>query len=298
MTIEQTAWVLKYAPKDIDGLILSDKNKEYFSNLKDIPNNYLFMGLPGAGKTTLAKILAKKFAPNSYMFMNASDESGIDVVRTKIKDFIETMSFDGAQKIVILDEVDGFSASAQDALRFIMEEYLDDVKFILTGNNKNKIKEALHSRCVAFDFTIDIKQVFIRMQEILYSEKIAVTDKKELAVLVKQFYPDIRKTINELQKCCLSGEFILNLKNIDSITETITQKIAAKDDVWSIREYVINNESQFNGDYQNLMKNLFQVYVKEKDAGKVLYIVDALYKHAIVADPEINFAGLLINLTK
>ncbi len=298
MTIDQTAWVLKYAPKDVDSLILSDKNREYFSSLQDIPNNYLFMGLPGAGKTTLAKILAKKFAPNSYMFMNASDESGIDVVRTKIKDFIETMSLDGAQKIVILDEVDGFSTSAQDALRFIMEEYLNDVKFILTGNNKNKIKEAIHSRCVAFDFTVDIKQVFRRIQEILQLEKIIVADKREVVTLVKQFFPDIRKTINELQRCCLSGEFILNLKNIDSITETIFQRITSKEDVWSIREYVVNNESQFNGDYQNLMKNLFRIYVKEKDAGKVLYIVDALYKHAIVADPEINFAGLLINLTK
>lgn len=104
MNIENTSWVLKHAPRKIEDILLSEKNKEYFSSLKDIPNNMLFVGSPGSGKTTLAKVLAKKFAPESYMFLNASDESGIDVVRTKIKDFIETMSLDGNQKIVILDE--------------------------------------------------------------------------------------------------------------------------------------------------------------------------------------------------
>lgn len=299
-TIENTSWVLKYAPKNIEDVLLSDKNREYFSSLKDIPNNMLFVGSPGSGKTTLAKLLAKKFAPASYMFLNASDESGIDVVRTKIKDFIETMSLDGNQKIVILDECDGFSNSAQDALRFIMEEYLNDVKFILTGNHRNKIREALHSRCISFDFAVNIKQIFKRSLEILAAENIdlEMADKKNVAGLVTQFFPDIRKTINEIQKCCKSGKFVFEVNKTTNIAQDVFDKIKAKEDVWDIREFTITNEQAFFNDYHLLMKNLFRLYVTAKDTSKVMFIVDALYKHAIVADPEINFSGLLVNLTK
>lgn len=300
MNIENTSWVLKHAPRKIEDILLSEKNKEYFSSLKDIPNNMLFVGSPGSGKTTLAKVLAKKFAPESYMFLNASDESGIDVVRTKIKDFIETMSLDGNQKVVILDEVDGFSNSAQDALRFIMEEYLNDVKFILTGNHRNKIREAIHSRCISFDFAVGIKQIFKRSLEILESEHIElnVDDRRNVAGLVKQFFPDIRKTINEIQKCCKSGKFIFEVNDTTNISQDIFNKIQTKEDIWSIREFTITNESAFFNDYHLLMKNLFRLYVDAKDTAKVMFIVDALYRHAIVTDPEINFTGLLVNLTK
>jgi replication factor C small subunit len=300
MNIETIAWPFKYAPKTIDDIILSDKNREYFNNLKDIPNNYLFVGLPGAGKTTLAKILAKKFAPTSYLFLNASDESGIETVRTKIKDFIETMSLDGAQKIVILDECDGFSPQAQDALRFLMEEFLDDVKFILTGNHKNKIREALQSRCIMFDFAVDIKAVFQRVLSICASENISldIEQKKNLAQIVKMCHPDIRKTINHVQRCCQSGEFVYNKNEPEIVSKEIFTMLKEKTPVWDIRKYTISNEGNFSNDYLLLMRNLFDLFVEDKNVSAVMYIVDSIYKHAIVSDPEINFMGLLINLSK
>lgn len=97
-------WTLKYAPQSISEVILSKENSDIFCNLSEITNNLLFLGNTGCGKTTLAKLLAKKFAPNSYIFINASEESGIDVVRNKISDFVSIMSFDGNIKIVVLDE--------------------------------------------------------------------------------------------------------------------------------------------------------------------------------------------------
>jgi len=103
MTINQV-WTEKYRPQNIEDVILNDKEKEYFSSLKEVPNNLLLVGSPGIGKSTIAKILAKKFSPNSYMYINASEQGNIDTVRNLISEFISVMSIDGNQKIVILDE--------------------------------------------------------------------------------------------------------------------------------------------------------------------------------------------------
>ena len=293
-------WTLKYAPTTIDDLLLSEENRQFFSSLTGLNNNLLFLGNSGGGKTALAKLLAKKFSPNSYIYINASEENGIDVVRNKIINFISIQSFDGNSKVIILDEVCGSSTSFQQALRGVMEEYLEDVKFILTGNFKHKIIEAIHSRCQDFSFIPPIKDVFARMIYILKQEKITILeeDKKALAVLLKSHFPDIRKTINELQKCCVTGKFIPNIKKEETVSATIVEKLKTKVSVWEIRKWVLAHEQDFNNDYHFLMRKLFDHYVNENDAGKVLLIVDAMYKHGIVADTEVNFTGLLINLSK
>ena len=152
MQINQV-WTEKYRPINIEDVILSEEEKNFFTSLKEIPNNLLLVGNPGIGKSTVAKILAKKFAPHSYMYINASEQGNIDTVRTLISEFISVSSIDGNGKVVILDEADGVSLVAQQALRSIMEEYLDSVKFILTANYRNKLIEALRSRCQEFSFT-------------------------------------------------------------------------------------------------------------------------------------------------
>jgi len=293
-------WTIKYTPERIEDLILSEENQRYFYPLKELTNNLLFVGSTGCGKTTLAKLLAKKFSPNSYLFINASEESGIDVVRNKISDFVSVMSFDGAAKIVILDEADGISVNAQQALRGVMEEYLDDVKFIITANYKHKLLEAIQSRCQSFEFAVDIRSVVKLLLDILGKENIQLEtdDKKAIVIITKQFFPDIRKTLNELQKCCVTGKFIPVYKKDEEVSVTIKTMIDNRTLVWDIRKYVLNNEALFNNDYHFLMCNLFDLFVKAEKVDKVLYIVDSMYKHAIVADPEVNFTGLLINLSK
>lgn len=294
-------WTLKYAPQTVSEVILSKELSDYFSNLTELNNNLLFLGSTGCGKTTLAKLLAKRFSPNSYIFINASEESGIDVVRNKISDFVSIMSFDGNPKIVILDEADGLSTAAQGALRGVMEEFLDDVKFIVTGNYKHKLIEAIQSRCSGdFDFTVDIRAILSRIITIMDMEGIELSaeDKKSLVIMVRNYFPDIRKTINEIQKCCVTGKFVPVLKKEETVSSTIVDMLNKKTNVWDIRKFVLANETGFNNDYHFLMRNLFDLFTKEQNTAKVLYTVDAMYKHAIVADPEVNFTGLLINLSK
>jgi DNA polymerase III delta prime subunit len=301
MDITNRVWTEKYRPQNIETMILNEENKSYFSSLTNIPNNLLFIGRPGCGKTTLAKILAKKFSPNSYIYINASDENGIDIVRNKISDFISTMSIDGNQKIVILDECDGLTHAAQNALRGVIEEYLDDVKFILTGNYKHKLIEALISRCQTFEFSVDLKSITRRIVEIIKAEGItfsADTGNHVLLSLIKKYFPDIRKTINEIQKNCVDGKFVYKVKEENEVAQEIYKFVKAKTDAFKIREYVISKESEFNNDYHFLMRNLFDEFIKECNVAAVLLISDYMYKDALVSDKEVNFSALIFNLTK
>lgn len=297
MTINQV-WTEKYRPINIEDVILSEEEKNFFTSLKEIPNNLLLVGNPGIGKSTVAKILAKKFAPHSYMYINASEQGNIDTVRTLISEFISVSSIDGNGKVVILDEADGVSLAAQQALRSVMEEYLDSVKFILTANYRNKLIEALRSRCQEFSFTCSEKMVLTRIIQIIKSEKIVVPKEsiENIKILVKDFFPDIRKTINELQRCCVSGTFTYNKRNSNDFAREIKENLKEGKDVFEIRQKVVDNTNKFGNDYHSLMKDLFHLYVRECNSIASILISEYMYRHSFVMDPEINFSALLFNL--
>lgn len=297
--ITNKVWVEKYRPQTIEEVLLNSKEKNYFLSLTDIKNNLLFIGKPGVGKSTIAKVLAKKFAPYTTLYINASEKNGIDIVRNEIVDFISVQSMDGNQKVVILDEVDGFSTQAMQSLRGIMEEYLDDVKFILTANYGHKIIEALKSRCESFDFSTDLKSVMTRIVHIIKSEGIKLTDeqKPHVIALVKKHFPDIRKTINELQKCCITGEFTFANEQSVFVDELWT-RIKVKEDVFIIRKFVIDNAAQFNNDFHHIMRQLFDKYVTESNSKALLLIADYMEKDTRVKDVEVNFSALLFNLNQ
>lgn len=297
MTINQV-WTEKYRPLNIEDVILSDDEKNFLSDLKEIPNNLLFTGNPGTGKTTVAKILAKKFSPNSYIYINASEQGNIDTVRNLISEFISVLSIDGNPKIVILDESDGISLVAQQALRSVMEEYLDSVKFILTANYRNRLIEALRSRCQEFSFSCTEKQVLSRIVYILKTEKIVIPKDslENIKTLVKEFFPDIRKTINELQKCCITGTFRYSKRNSFDFSKEIKEELKEGKDVFQIRNKVVENSDKFGNDYHSLMKDLFSLYVRECNSVASILISEYMYRHSFVLDPEINFSALLFNL--
>lgn len=166
MSIFDSLWVEKYRPSNLQEMVLDDKTRISFEEYKStqmIPN-LLFIGNAGIGKTSLAKVIAKDVIKDSqYLYINASDENGIDTIRVAVTNFAKTRSLTGALKIVILDEVDGLTMDAQRALRNTMEEYSSNTRFILTANYKHRVIQPLQSRSQSFDLTPPIKSCVSRV---------------------------------------------------------------------------------------------------------------------------------------
>ena len=297
-------WVEKYRPGTLDDIILSSGNKDIFSAYKDsetIPN-LLFCGNAGIGKTSLAKIIVKDVLSCQYLYINASDESGIDTIRTKVTNFSRVMSLDGKIKIIILDECDGLTQDAQRALRNVMEEYSDHTRFILTANYKHRVIPALQSRCQSFDLTPPLDSYIDRVENIAAEEGIDIPDPVAFKVITKAYYPDLRKAINELQKNTATGEF-LSEKRDSKFAETLV-KIIKTGIVSKARRSIIENEDQFSGDYANLMRDIFNEVESSSDISPdkkreaLVTIAEYMYRSAFVLDQEINCYACLLVLSK
>ena len=297
-------WVEKYRPHKLEDLILDDKSLRVVKQFKGEIPNLLFVGSPGTGKTTLARILVNDVLNCNYLYINASDESGIDVIRHNITNFAQTKSFDGGIKVVILDEADGLTSQAQAALRNTMETYAKYCRFILTANYKHKIIPALQSRCQSLDLKPVIDQAVKRCYNILQQENININDeqKKKFVMLVKRYFPDLRKTINELQKSVIDNELCIDSNGSDS---ELLQKIfeGIQKDSLAVRKYLIENEDRFQGDYDTLMANFLDYLYDQniadmKKKEMIAIIADHLYKSAFVVDKEINAFACFISLEK
>ena len=259
----------------------------------------MFVGKPGLGKTSLAKIIAKSVLKCQYLYINASDENGIDAIRNKVVAFSQTKSIDGRIKIIILDECDGLTQDAQKALRNVMEEFHKVTSFILTANYGHKIISALTSRCQKFDIQISKTQFENQLVNILNKENVTF-DKAQVETITEQYYPDLRIAINEIQKNSRQGtlQTTSNKQNI-ALVKGILINVVSKKDCTIIRRHVIENEEVFNGDYVGLMRQLFNFIndfeFDEKNKRKMLVtIADHLYKSAFVMDQEINFYACLL----
>jgi len=297
-------WVEKYRPHKLEDLILDDKSLRVVKQFKGEIPNLLFVGSPGTGKTTLARILVNDVLNCNYLYINASDESGIDVIRHNITNFAQTKSFDGGIKVVILDEADGLTSQAQAALRNTMETYAKYCRFILTANYKHKIIPALQSRCQSLDLKPVIDQAVKRCYNILQQENINISDeqKKKFVMLVKRYFPDLRKTINELQKSIIDGELCIDSNGSDS---ELLQKIfeGIQKNSLGVRKYLIENEDRFQGDYDTLLANFLDYLYDQniadmKKKEMIAIIADHLYKSAFVVDKEINAFACFISLEK
>jgi DNA polymerase III delta prime subunit len=297
-------WVEKYRPKTIDECILSKDQKEYFKNL--VKNgeiqNMLLCGTAGTGKTTVARALCEELN-SDYIIINGSEESGIDVLRTKIKSFASTVSFTGNTKVVILDEADYLNPnSTQPALRGFIEEFANNCRFIFTCNFKNRIIAPLHSRCAVVEFKIPNKEkpaiagaFFRRVTDILSFESIPA-DGKVVAKVVEKHFPDFRRTLNELQRYAQSGSIdegiLVNIgeANMKDLVEAI------KDKDWKkMRSWVVNN---LDNDPASLFRRIYDTLVPMTNQVPqlVLTIADYQYKSAFVSDQEINLVACLTEI--
>lgn len=212
--MDQFIWVEKYRPQTVAACILPVAIKTTamsFVAQGDLPNMILSGG-PGMGKTTLALAMCRELGCTT-LFINGSEESGIDVLRTKIRDFASSLSLDGKRKYVILDEADYLNQnSTQPALRGLMEEFAINCGFILTCNYSNRIIKELHSRCVGISFAVPadekkalMLQTLERLVTICAAESVRA-DEAILVQVVKRWWPDIRRMINEVQRACADGE--------------------------------------------------------------------------------------------
>jgi DNA polymerase III delta prime subunit len=298
-------WVEKYRPKSLADFVISNANHEIiksFSIKGQIPN-LLLAGKQGLGKTSLAKIIVNDILKCQYLYINASDENGIDTIRTKVTSFSQTRSIDGNIKVVILDEADGISLEGQRALRNTMEEFSNITRFILTANYKYRIIPALQSRCQNFDLTPPLDGCIKRCVTILKNEKIEI-DAEQKATLfdfIKSCYPDLRSCINELQKFSATGKLkIYNFKN-EELVSLIYKEIKAKN-VNALRKALIENETSFNSDYISLLRSLFK-YVEDKETNDelkkkaLIIIAEHLYRSSFVSDQEINCFSCFILLS-
>ena len=299
-------WVEKYRPKTLGDIILSDDNLsiiEKYQTENEIPN-LLFAGCQGVGKTTLAKILVNDVLECQYLYINASDENGIDTIRSKVTQFAQTRSLDGKIKVIILDECDGLSQDAQRALRNTMEEYAEITRFILTANYSHRIIPALQSRCQSLDLTPPLTGCKKRIDIILESEGVSVDKKQDeqITQFIKNTYPDLRKVINELQKFCKEKKLaIKDNTNCDTFAKNIITLID-KGAVLKLRKHIIENEDKFNSDYPALLRSMFDALdevkmPEEKKKMRLVIIAEALYRSAFVADQEINCYSCLIQLS-
>ena len=219
-----------------------------------------------------------------------------------ITNFAQTKSFDGGVKVVVLDEADGLTSQAQAALRNTMETYAKYCRFILTANYKHKIIPALQSRCQSIDLKPEIKQAAKRCFNILKQENVTVSDEQKVKFgqLVKRTFPDLRKTINELQKSVVDGELLIDSNGSDSeLLAAVTKGL--QEDSLKVRKFLIENEDRFQGDYDTLLANLLDyLYDQPIDEFKkkqmITIIADHLYKSAFVVDKEINAFACIVAL--
>lgn len=297
-------WCEKYRPHTLNDLIVDEDIKsviQEFTRKEQIPN-LLFVGTPGTGKTSLAKILVNDVLGCQYLYINASDENGIETIRTKVTNFAQTKSLDGKVKVIILDEADGITAAGQQALRNTMETFSQYARFILTANFKHKIITPLQSRCQSLILKPSLEQAVKRCYGILKQENVTVDDeqKKRFVTLVKNYFPDLRKVINELQKSVVDG--VLTIKHA-SVSYTLIGEIfdlIKSQNSLQARRTIIENEESFQGDYQLLLKEILN-YVYEVDLADIkkkeiiVIIAEHLYRSSFVVDGEINAFACLVN---
>lgn len=298
-------WVEKYRPAVLDDICLPPHVLSKFNEYKiqgECPN-LLFVGTAGIGKTSLAKITVNDILKCQYLYINASDENGIDTIRTKVTRFSQIKSVDGGIKVIILDEVDGLTIDAQRALRNTMEEYSKHVRFILTANYTHKVITPLHSRSQFYDVTPSKDQCYTRCEQILNNEKVSYSA-DDLLTYVNRYYPDLRKCINELQRGVNNGKLIQNTTTRSKTFVSNVLDLTLSGKVLKLRKHIIENEQVFNKDYCELMKQLFEAICDHNDISTnkkqqcLVVVAEHMYRSAHVVDQEINFFSCLLMLSQ
>ena len=288
-------FVEKYRPQALDAFVGNESLKDTIGKYLEEGNiqNLLFFGSAGCGKTSLAKLITSQLKAD-VLYLNSSDERGIDAIREKIVPFASSMGL-GGTKIIILDEADYLTPQAQASLRNTIETFHQNCRFILTCNYINRIIDPLQSRCKMFNIIPPSKlEVAHHLRDILNTEEIKYS-MDDLAKVVKQYYPDLRKMLNSLQGNIHKGE--LNIKgdseNSDKIKELIDILLSGGNPTQLRTALVTLGAKEFDSVFRALYDKIDEF---KNPAEAILIISKYQYEYGFVLDKEICIMAMLIQL--
>jgi DNA polymerase III delta prime subunit len=306
MNREDFLWVEKYRPKCIEKTILPPALRETFQQFVDQGNipNLILTGKAGVGKTTVARAMLEELQCD-YLIINGSMNGNIDTLRNEIKEFASAISFSGNRKYVILDEADYLNPqSTQPALRNFMEEFSKNCGFILTCNYINRIIEPLHSRCSIINFKVEkddrawVGAQFYKLASSILEMEGVPFDDKVVAQVVLKYFPDFRRTLNELQKYSVTGKIdtgILVNFSEERIKDLV--QLLKKKNFTEVRKWVAENNDVDQTVFFRKLYDVVSDSLKPTSIPQlVLTISDYQYKAAFVADHEINILACLIEI--
>ena len=299
-------WSEKYRPQTIDDCILPDRIKNIFKSYKEKDNipSMILSGSSGCGKTTIARALCKELNVEC-MEINGSDENGIDVLRTKITDYVSSYSLvnEKPYKVILLDEADGLTPQMQDGLRNFIEKYSDYCRFIFTCNNFYKLTDAIKSRTVhiPFDFTNEEKNKLLfdmskRISTILSNEK-RNTDITVIGRVVLETFPDFRNAINTLENID-GNDYKEFKKSIDAngfkdLIEIMKNKDFTKMVTW-VEENCKSNEDIL---FSKIYDNISTIIQGPKKCQAILDLADYQQKFYFAKDKRITLCACIVKLS-
>jgi len=303
MDIHNYLWVAKYRPKQLEDIILNNTIKSAIKGFI-VQNNMphcMFIGKPGTGKTSLALILMNHFTNNNNdrLFLNASDDRGIQSMRDIVIEFMKTPPYSSRYKIVVMDECDNLTNDAWLIIRNPIEneqtnpDYL--TRFIFTANYANKVPDFMKSRCAVFEFSSIPKDAMMsKVKNILKNENISYNE-EELSNLIDYYYPDFRAVINNLQSLCIDNKFSFSstLASIHSMAEILLDTIEStnvshiKQNITQIRNIVHTTDIN--------PVEVIRYVLNEKDVSLPTYIVLNRYLNTFnnVLDKNAHFIAMI-----
>lgn len=300
----QYLWVEKYRPSKIDDYIGNDVFKLELKKILEtgeLPHLMLYGCCPGTGKTTAAKLITKNIKCD-YLFLNCSDENNIDTVRTKIKSFASTTGFNDI-KVVILDESDFLTPSAQSALRNIIETFSLNTRFIFTCNYVEKIIPPILSRCQVYEIVPPSKKdVAIRLKFILDKENVKYST-QNLGYIVNTYYPDIRKVINYAQQSVKNNELLISVQN-SVVTDLklklieLIKKYNSSSTFNEIRQLIADNSVRYYEELYQILYEKVDEYAPNNQTIIILTIAEYLHQSAMVVNKEITFMACIARILK
>lgn len=302
--MKQSVFYERYKPSCVEDLVLPEPIKfklQKYADSQEIPNIGLFSSEPGTGKSSTANAIISEIGGEA-LWINASMEKGIDVLRGKVAKFASQNSFDDNIKIVVMDEFDHFSKDGQAAFRGFIDEFSENCRFIFTGNYKEKIIQPLLDRLEVYDYNSFskkdmVKPIFERLEFVLKNENIEYNP-KDLVPVINTFYPRIRSMVGALQKFTEDGKFELNLNELDDVN--IFDKVMQSVRMNTFNEMVVevNKLNAPDNMYSFLYNNAGKYFKPEAYPQVVITIAKYQEMATSVRDKNLNLAACLTELMK